>query len=89
MRRRGRPRKRRNLEGKRLFDEHGASEEDDSISASDREDAQEEEEKQDEEEEEEAPLIHSLRPSSKLRSLRVSRDESKGQTKTGVSASST
>ncbi|KAJ8748414.1 hypothetical protein K2173_003051 [Erythroxylum novogranatense] len=68
VRRRGRPRKRRNIEGKRLFDGHGSSEEEDSISASDQED---EEEKQEDEEEEEAPLIHSLRPSSRLRSLKL------------------
>lgn len=82
VRRRGRPRKRQNIEGKRLFDEHSSSEEEDSISGSDHDDAQEEE-KQDEEEEEEAPLIHSLR-SSKLRSLKVSKDA-----KAGVSASKT
>ncbi|KAG2697238.1 hypothetical protein I3843_07G096600 [Carya illinoinensis] len=78
VRRRGRPPKRRNIEGKRLFDEHSSSEED-SISASDREDAQEEEE------EEDAPLIRSVRPSSKLRSLRLSKDENKGRTRTGDS----
>ncbi|XP_021608401.1 sister-chromatid cohesion protein 3 isoform X4 [Manihot esculenta] len=82
VRRRGRPRKRQNIEGKRLFDEHSSSEEEDSISGSDHEDAQEEE-KQDEEEEEETPLIHSLR-SSKLRSLKVSKDA-----RAGVSASKT
>ncbi|KAH8489459.1 hypothetical protein H0E87_024907 [Populus deltoides] len=87
-RRSGRPRKRRNIEGKRLFDEESSSEEEDSISGSDREDAHDEEEKQDEEEEEEAPLIHSIRSSSKLRSLKLSRDENKGQRK-GVSASRT
>ncbi|EEF41668.1 sister-chromatid cohesion protein 3 isoform X2 [Ricinus communis] len=72
VRRRGRPRKRQNIEGKRLFDEHSSGEEEDSISGSDQEDAQEEEEeKQDEEEEDEAPLIHSFRSSGKLRSLKV------------------
>ncbi|XP_059437429.1 sister-chromatid cohesion protein 3 [Corylus avellana] len=76
VRRRGRPRKRRNIEGKRLFDGHGSSDEEDSISASDREEAQ------DEDEEEDAPLIRSIRPSSKLRSLRLSREENKGQTRT-------
>ncbi|KAK4558523.1 hypothetical protein RGQ29_008026 [Quercus rubra] len=84
VRRRGRPRKRRNIEGKRLFDEHNSSEDEDSISAYDQEDAQDEEEKQDEEEEEDAPLINSIR-SSKLRSLRLSREENKGQTRTGDS----
>uniref|UniRef100_A0A2N9GJR5 SCD domain-containing protein n=1 Tax=Fagus sylvatica TaxID=28930 RepID=A0A2N9GJR5_FAGSY len=88
VRRRGRPRKQRNIEGKRLFDEHNSSEEEDSISASDREDAQDEEEKQDEEEEEDAPLIRSIR-SSKLRSLRLSREENKGQTRTGDSGRAT
>uniref|UniRef100_A0A5B7CBP1 Putative sister-chromatid cohesion protein 3 isoform X2 n=1 Tax=Davidia involucrata TaxID=16924 RepID=A0A5B7CBP1_DAVIN len=80
IRRRGRPRKRQNLQGKKLFDEHSSSEEEDSISASDQ-DAQHEEE----EEEEEAPLIHSLKSTSKLRSLRVSREENKGQTRTADS----
>jgi cohesin complex subunit SA-1/2 len=71
-----------------LFDEESSSEEEDSISGSDREDAHDEEEKQEEEEEEEAPLIHSIRSSSKLRSLKLSRDENKGQRK-GGSASRT
>ncbi|GAV79062.1 STAG domain-containing protein [Cephalotus follicularis] len=71
VRRRGRPRKRHNIEGKRLFDGHSSSEEQESISASDQEDAQDEVEKQDEEDEE-APLIQSIRSSSKLRQLRVS-----------------
>jgi len=75
VRRRGRPRKRRNIEGKRLFDGH-------------REEAQDEE-KQDEDEEEDAPLIRSIRPSSKLRSLRLSREENKGQTRTGDSGRAT
>lgn len=76
VRRRGRPRKRRNIQGKKLFDDHDSSEED-SISASD-EDARD-----DEEDEEEAPLIHSIRSSVKLRSLRVSREENRGQTNPG------
>lgn len=76
MRRRGRPRKQHNMQGKKLFDEHSSSEEEDSISASDHENAQEEE-KQDEEVEEDAPLINSIRSSSKLRSLRVPREEKK------------
>ncbi|KAJ7977482.1 sister-chromatid cohesion protein 3 [Quillaja saponaria] len=84
-RRRGRPRKTRNVPGKRLFDERGSSEEEDSISASEQEDAHDEE-KQEEEEDEDAPLIHSIRSASKLRSLRVSREENKGQTRTGNSA---
>ncbi|KAG5252070.1 sister-chromatid cohesion protein [Salix suchowensis] len=88
-RRGGRPRKRRNIEGKRLFDEDSSSEEEDSISGSGREDGHDEEEKQDEEEEDEAPLIHSLRSSSKLRSLKLSRDENKSHRRTGVSASKT
>ncbi|KAJ9187713.1 hypothetical protein P3X46_003137 [Hevea brasiliensis] len=85
VRRRGRPRKQQNIEGKRLFGEHGSSEEEDSISGSDQEDAREEEKQN--EEEEEAPLIHSLK-ASKLRSFKVSRDENKGQARTGVSRTS-
>ncbi|KAF2298603.1 hypothetical protein GH714_024287 [Hevea brasiliensis] len=85
VRRRGRPRKQQNIEGKRLFGEHGSSEEEDSISGSDQEDAREEEKQN--EEEEEAPLIHSLK-ASKLRSFKVSRDENKGQARTGVSKTS-
>lgn len=73
-RRRGRPRKARNLQGKKLFDEQGSSEED-SISEPDQEDQDEEEEVEDEEQE--LPLIHSLRSSSKLRSLKVSQQESR------------
>lgn len=76
VRKRGRPRKQRNIQGKKLFDEHSSSEEEDSISVSDHEDAQEEQ-KQDDEVEEDAPLINSIRSSSKLRSLRVSREEKK------------
>lgn len=76
VRRRGRPRKRQNVQGKKLFDEHGSSEEEDSIGASDH-DARDEEQQEDEEED--APLIHSLRSASKLRSLRVSREENKGE----------
>ncbi|GLU07467.1 hypothetical protein SLE2022_244240 [Rubroshorea leprosula] len=83
VRRRGRPRKRRNIEGKRLFDEQSSSEED-SISGSDHEDAQGEADKQDEDDDEEAPLIHSLK-SAKLRSLRAAR----GQTQMGVSGRAT
>ncbi|XP_010244638.1 PREDICTED: sister-chromatid cohesion protein 3 isoform X2 [Nelumbo nucifera] len=83
VKRRGRPRKRRNIQGKKLFDGQVSSEEEDSISASDQ-DAQDGEEEQ-EEEAEEVPLIHSLRSSSKSRSLRVSRQESRGQMKTADS----
>ncbi|KAG4120112.1 hypothetical protein ERO13_D11G123600v2 [Gossypium hirsutum] len=70
-RQRGRPRKRQNIEGRRLFDEHGSSDEEDSINTSDQEDAQVE----GDEEDDNAPLIHSLKSTSKLRSLRVSRQE--------------
>ncbi|XP_042433098.1 sister-chromatid cohesion protein 3-like [Zingiber officinale] len=69
--RRGRPRKAMNVEGKRLFDGHESSEED-SISGSEQDD-------QDEEEDEEAqqPLIHTFRASaSKLRSMRVAQPDS-------------
>lgn len=76
-RRRGRPRKKHTIQGKRLFDEQSTSEEEESINASDQEDVHDEE-KRDEEEEDEEPLIHSIRSSSKLRSLRISRDERKG-----------
>ncbi|CAA0828152.1 Sister-chromatid cohesion protein 3 [Striga hermonthica] len=62
VRRRGRPRKNQNLQGKRLFDEQSSSEDEDSIRGSDQED--------------DAPLIHSLRASSsKLRSLGLSRKD--------------
>ncbi|XWS76479.1 hypothetical protein CRYUN_Cryun01aG0179800 [Craigia yunnanensis] len=87
-RHRGRPRKRQNIEGKRLFDEHNSSEEEDSIRTSDQEDAQGEGDKEDEEEDN-APLIHSLKSSSKLRSLRVSREENRGQSRTGASGRAT
>ncbi|KAI8522779.1 hypothetical protein RHMOL_Rhmol13G0023100 [Rhododendron molle] len=80
VRRRGRPRKSRNIQGKKLFNEQSSSEEEDSISVSDK-DAQDEE--QQEEDDEEAPLIHSIRSSSKLRSLRVSREKNKGQKRAG------
>ncbi|CAJ2632128.1 unnamed protein product [Trifolium pratense] len=72
VKRRGRPRKMQNMAGKKLFNDHSSSEDDDSISSS-------------EEEDEDAPLIHSIRRSSKLRSLGLSREGSKGQTKTGNS----
>lgn len=78
LRRRGRPRKRQNIQGKRLFEEHSSGEEDDSISASDQEDAQDQDE-----EEENAPLIHSFRSSGKLKFMRGSREENR--TKTGAS----
>ncbi|KAL8090435.1 hypothetical protein AgCh_039773 [Apium graveolens] len=81
MKRRGRPRKKDNIHGKKLFDEQISSEEEDPISVDDHNDQDEEEE----EEEEEAPLIHSLRASQKLKSLRVSREERKGRTSTGNS----
>lgn len=85
VRRRGRPRKQRNIQGKRLFDGQSSSEEE-SISGSDQEDAEDEDDKQDEDER--IPL-NSLRPSSsKLRSLKISREEAKGQTRTGDSKAS-
>lgn len=76
VRRRGRPRKQQNLQGKRLFDEQNSSEEEDSISGSDQDVGVDEKQ----EEDEDAPLINSLRASSKLRSLRISKE--RGQTKT-------
>ncbi|KAJ1390703.1 Stromalin conservative domain [Sesbania bispinosa] len=83
----GRPRKRQNIPGKKLFDEHSSSEDEDSISASEQ-DAQDDRGRQ-EEDDEDAPLIQSIRSSSKLRSLGVSREESKGQTKAGNSVRAT
>ncbi|KAG0470492.1 hypothetical protein HPP92_017192 [Vanilla planifolia] len=69
VKRRGRPRKARNLEGKKLFAGEGSSEED-SISAA--------EQNSHDEEEEEQPLIHSLKASAaKLRALKVSHQEPK------------
>jgi cohesin complex subunit SA-1/2 len=62
-----------NIAGKKLFNDHSSSEDEDSISSSEEED------------DEDAPLIHSIRRSSKLRSLGLSREGSKGQTKTGNS----
>ncbi|WJX79682.1 peptidyl-prolyl cis-trans isomerase precursor, variant 2 [Trifolium repens] len=73
VKRRGRPRKLQNIAGKKLFNDHSSSEDEDSISSSEEED------------DEDAPLIHSIRRSSKLRSLGLSREGSKGQTKTGNS----
>ncbi|KAL7112780.1 hypothetical protein ACP275_04G023100 [Erythranthe tilingii] len=79
VRRRGRPRKKQDLQGKRLFDEQSSSEEDDSISGSDQ-DATVEEKQEDDEEN--VPLIHSLKASSKLRSLKVSKEDKRDQTRT-------
>lgn len=84
MKRRGRPRKKDNIPGKKLFDEQSSSEEEDPISVDDRNDQDEEQQ-----EEEEAPLIHSLRASQKLNLLRVSREERKGRTSMGNSGVAT
>ncbi|XP_078445011.1 sister-chromatid cohesion protein 3 isoform X2 [Wolffia australiana] len=67
VKRRGRPRKANNLPGKKLFEEHAPSEEEDSISASDGDDPGEEDS------EEEQTLVHSFTRSSasKLRSMKV------------------
>ncbi|KAK7378918.1 hypothetical protein VNO80_04367 [Phaseolus coccineus] len=78
VRRRGRPRKRQNIPGKKLFDDQSSSEDEDSISAYEQ-DAQDEGRRQ-EDDDEDALLINSIRSSSKLRSLGVSREESKAQT---------
>ncbi|KAM7277394.1 hypothetical protein ACFE04_019260 [Oxalis oulophora] len=71
--RRGRPRKRRNIEGKRLFDGQESSGEEDAISGSEKEDDHDE----DEEDDEDAPLIHSMKASAaasaKLKSMRARR----------------
>ncbi|KAI3930532.1 hypothetical protein MKX01_036978 [Papaver californicum] len=72
--RRGRSRKRRNIQGKKLFDEQESSEEDESISASDQEGPEEEDQ-----DEEDAPLIHSFKSAAKLRSLRVQKQGSKSK----------
>lgn len=70
------------MRGKKLFDEQDSSEEEDSISESD----QEEQDEEAEDDEEELPLIHSLRSSSsRLKSLRVSQQESRGQAGTAGS----
>lgn len=84
VRRRGRPRKQPNVEGKKLFVENSSSEdeEDDSISISDHGD---DENQGDEDEDEGVPLIHSIRASAKLRALNVSRDQNRGQTSTAPS----
>lgn len=70
-RRRGRPPKQRNLQGKKLFDEHSSGEEADMIGASDQE-GPDEEDKEDEEEED-TTLINVIKSSSKLRSKTVSK----------------
>ncbi|KAL5983962.1 hypothetical protein ACLOJK_018064 [Asimina triloba] len=80
---RGRPRKVRNVRGKKLFDEEESSEEEPSISVSEQE--QQDEGEEEDEEEEELPLIHSIRASSKLRSLRVSQSERKVSSRTADS----
>lgn len=77
VRRRGRPRKQPNLQGKKLFEGQSSSEEE-SISASDHED-----------EEQEAPLLHSLKSSSKLRSLRLQRQHNRDQVRSGDSERAT
>ncbi|KAL8143634.1 hypothetical protein V2J09_016666 [Rumex salicifolius] len=88
VRRRGRPRKVRNVrEGKKLFDEQSSSEEEDAISSSDQE-APDDRSKQDEDEddEEDAPLIRSTKSSAKLRALKALR---KSQTRPEEQAVST
>ncbi|KAG6417862.1 hypothetical protein SASPL_120059 [Salvia splendens] len=71
VRRRGRPRKQQTLQGKRLFDDQSSSEDEDPISGSDQDVDAEDKEEEDE------LLIHSLRASSKLRSLRVSKSQTR------------
>lgn len=87
MRRRGRPRKKQNIQGKRLFDEQPSSDEEDSISGSDQ-DAEDENQMQ-MEEEEDAPLIHTIRSTSKLRSLKMPREDYSNQQKSGDSGRAT
>ncbi|GAB4829713.1 peptidyl-prolyl cis-trans isomerase precursor [Ancistrocladus abbreviatus] len=86
IRRRGRPRKLQKLQQKKLFDDQSSSEED-AISSSDQE-APDEQDKH-ENDEEEAPLIRTIRSSSKLRSLRVPRSGGTGQTGAEDSAQAT
>lgn len=86
MRRRGRPRKKQNIQGKRLFDEQPSSDEEDSISGSDQ-DAEDENQMQIEEED--APLIHTIRSTSKLRSLKMPREDYSNQQKSGDSGRAT
>ncbi|GAB2283024.1 peptidyl-prolyl cis-trans isomerase precursor [Dionaea muscipula] len=69
VRRRGRPRKRPKLRGKRLFGQNSSSEEEEAISSSDQE-APNEQDLQ-ENDDEDSPLIHAIRSSSKLRTLKV------------------
>eukprot|EP00262_Sarcandra_glabra_P011640 TRINITY_DN2834_c0_g2_i1.p1 TRINITY_DN2834_c0_g2~~TRINITY_DN2834_c0_g2_i1.p1 ORF type:complete len:207 (-),score=51.33 TRINITY_DN2834_c0_g2_i1:171-701(-) len=71
---RRRPRKARNARGKKLFERHGSSDEEDSITESDQGDQQDGEE---EDEGEDRPLIHAFRSASKLMSMRVSQQETR------------
>lgn len=88
VRRRGRPRKARNLEGKKLFQGEGSSGED-SISNT-------EQNSQDEEDEDEPkpqpppPLAHSIRSSTaKLRSLKLTQQDAKTHSRTSSAAGRT
>lgn len=78
VKRRGRPRKVRNLEGKKLF--HGeASSGEDSISNADQ-NSQDEEDEDEQQQQQNQPAFNSVRSSAaKLRSLRISQREAKGQ----------
>nr|XP_043635898.1 sister-chromatid cohesion protein 3 [Erigeron canadensis] len=82
VRRRGRPRKKQNIEGKKLFDEKSSSEEEDAISDAPNDDENHEDE------DEGVPLIQSIRSSEKLRALRLSRENNR-QTLRGDSAQPT
>ncbi|KAL2894271.1 Sister-chromatid cohesion protein 3 [Bienertia sinuspersici] len=73
VKRRGRPPKQRNLQGKKLFDGQSSSGEEDAISSSDQEAPDEESE-----DEEDATLIDVIKSSSKLRSKKLSRPENVG-----------
>ena len=73
VKRRGRPRKTTNLTGKKLFEEQVSSEDEDSVSVSEHED-------RGEEDDEDQPLIQSM--TSKLRSMKVQRRETKGSSRT-------
>ncbi|KAI0518714.1 hypothetical protein KFK09_006150 [Dendrobium nobile] len=80
VRRRGRPRKVRNIEGKKLFHGEGSSGED-SISIT------EQNSQDDDDEEEQQPLIHSIKTSaSKLKALKITQQQQEARAQTGTSS---
>ncbi|KAL6653770.1 hypothetical protein ACP70R_008694 [Stipagrostis hirtigluma subsp. patula] len=85
VRRRGRPRKVRDVSGKKLFDGHNSSDEE-SISASDHQGHGEDD---DDDDEADQPLINTIRSSaSKLRSLKVSQQGTSGHKEAPVRSGS-